>query len=278
MPNIDFSGTTLERGQRTGRRCHAAERGHVVTPAIHDRRVLRVLTSFGTVLSHVRRDAATRAAPPTSDDKGFRTISGTVQMDPVRSTLIERQPLRFIRDRRTPLERDQAYIVESRAQTDASLGAERASTDVVVDLAMNNAQRVQDDVIERDRIFADERLLKYRNRTDSLRALKRATSLAQESAVAMEREVADGAPRPSVRILTPSSTGSGSARTISSRSRDMRTRTKVLNCSRAVRRPTSTLPWSGATSTLPSRRWARRATRSHWRKVAGRAPATCSPW
>lgn len=86
---------------------------------------------------------------------------------------------------------DRAHIAESRVQTDASLGAERASTDSAIDLSMHTAQRVQDDLIERDRILADERLLRFRDRTDSLRALQRSASPAQGSAVAMEREVAD---------------------------------------------------------------------------------------
>ena len=62
---------------------------------------------------------------------------------------------------------DGEQIAESRVQTDASLGAERASTDVAIDLATHNAQRVQDDLIERDRLFADERLLKFRDRAAS---------------------------------------------------------------------------------------------------------------
>lgn len=89
------------------------------------------------------------------------------------------------------MERDRAHIAENRAQTDASLGAERDSTDFSFDLAMQHAQRVQDDRIERDRLFADEGLLKLRDRADRFRALQRSTSLGRGSAVAMEREVAD---------------------------------------------------------------------------------------
>jgi hypothetical protein len=45
-------------------------------------------------------------------------------------------------------------IAEGRAQTDASLDAERASTDAATDRTAAKAQRVLDDLIERDRIIA----------------------------------------------------------------------------------------------------------------------------
>ena len=89
------------------------------------------------------------------------------------------------------MERDRKHIADSRAQTNASLGAERASTDVAFDLAMQDAQRVQDDLIERDRLLADQVLLKFRDRADSLRALQRSTATGKASVVALEREVAD---------------------------------------------------------------------------------------
>src|ERR1035438_3162638 len=57
-------------------------------------------------------------------------------------------------------------IAETRAQTDASLGAERADTDSVRLLAAARARRALDDLIERDRLAADERLKTLREGAD----------------------------------------------------------------------------------------------------------------
>jgi signal transduction histidine kinase len=78
-----------------------------------------------------------------------------------------------------------------RANTDASLGAERASTDAGAERAGTGSQRSLDDVIERDRILADERLWKFRERADSLLVRERAGSPLPSNSVRSERERAD---------------------------------------------------------------------------------------
>jgi signal transduction histidine kinase len=88
------------------------------------------------------------------------------------------------------MERDR-HIADSRAGTDASLGAERASTDFAFDLTMQDAQRAQDDLIERDRLLADQGLLQFRDKADSLRAFQRFTSPGKGSGLTLEREAAD---------------------------------------------------------------------------------------
>jgi signal transduction histidine kinase len=82
-------------------------------------------------------------------------------------------------------------IAAWRAHTDASLGAERASADAATDPPTATAQRVLDDRIERDRILADARLLKFRESADSMLARERSASLARDSSVAIERQVVD---------------------------------------------------------------------------------------
>jgi signal transduction histidine kinase len=82
------------------------------------------------------------------------------------------------------MERVREAIKESRAHTDASLGAERASTDSETNRMAAKAQRVLDDVIEHDRLLADERLLKFRHGVDISRARDRSAS----SAVSLETE------------------------------------------------------------------------------------------
>src|SRR5450432_2387153 len=79
-----------------------------------------------------------------------------------------------------------------RAHTDASLGAERATTDDAAARAAVRSQRVLDGLIERDRISADELLLKYREAADAMLAVKRAEAPAREDLIAAtERDVAD---------------------------------------------------------------------------------------
>jgi signal transduction histidine kinase len=64
---------------------------------------------------------------------------------------------------------------EERAQTDASLAAERSALDTVDDeRALRKGHRMADDLIERDRASADARLLQIRLDTDDLLALERA--------------------------------------------------------------------------------------------------------
>jgi len=89
------------------------------------------------------------------------------------------------------MERVREKIAENRANTDASLDAERASTDAAAERAAATAQHAQDDLIDRDRVVADERLLKFREGADSALARERLESPAPDSSVAFERDVAD---------------------------------------------------------------------------------------
>jgi signal transduction histidine kinase len=82
-------------------------------------------------------------------------------------------------------------IAESRAHTDASLGAERASTDTDNDRTAARAQRILDDHIEHDRLLADRQLLKFRDSADSTRARDRSESPAVGQSVEIERALAD---------------------------------------------------------------------------------------
>lgn len=79
-----------------------------------------------------------------------------------------------------------------RAETDASLSAERASTDATPgSTTVLRSQRVLDDRIERDRLAADDRLLKYRERSDRILRHERCASPAHGDLVELEREMAD---------------------------------------------------------------------------------------
>jgi signal transduction histidine kinase len=80
-------------------------------------------------------------------------------------------------------------IAETRAHTDASLDAERASTDSATELKAARAQRILDDLIERDRILAEEGLRNFRENADSVLVRDRSASL--EPSIAMERQRAD---------------------------------------------------------------------------------------
>lgn len=82
-------------------------------------------------------------------------------------------------------------ILEHRAHTDASLDAERAATDSGEYWIEATAQQVLDDLIERDRILADVRLVKFRDRTDSFLAHHRSASPSQGEGVAQERRIVD---------------------------------------------------------------------------------------
>lgn len=83
-------------------------------------------------------------------------------------------------------------ILEHRAHTDASLYAERAATDSGEYWAEATAQQVLDDLIERDRIVADARLVKFRDSTDSLLAHHRSASPSRHGdRVAQERRIVD---------------------------------------------------------------------------------------
>ncbi len=82
-------------------------------------------------------------------------------------------------------------IAERRAHTDASLDAERAGTDVVAARRQASAQRVLDDLIERDRLLADDRLCKFRERSDGELAHQREADVHESPMVALERQGAD---------------------------------------------------------------------------------------
>jgi signal transduction histidine kinase len=83
-------------------------------------------------------------------------------------------------------------IKEQRAHTDASLDAERATTDSGEYRSEAIAQQALDDLIERDRILADTRLLKRRDNVDHLLARFRSASPSNsDSSVAQERRIAD---------------------------------------------------------------------------------------
>lgn len=81
-------------------------------------------------------------------------------------------------------------IAESRAGTDQSLAAERAiSASSVAERA--KVRRTLDDQIERDRIVADERLWKFRQRADDLLAYQRSSSSKDAGVHLSERREAD---------------------------------------------------------------------------------------
>ena len=83
------------------------------------------------------------------------------------------------------MERMQRNLRERRALTDASLGAERASTEANT---LSTTQRAFDDSVERDRIFADQRLRELRRHTDSVIAHERSARLVDDSAVLDHKE------------------------------------------------------------------------------------------
>jgi len=80
---------------------------------------------------------------------------------------------------------------ERRASTDASLGAERASTDTAAERTAASRQRSVDDRLDRDRLRADEGLLKFRERLDRAVARERSEAPAPTSTVRDERLRAD---------------------------------------------------------------------------------------
>ena len=90
-----------------------------------------------------------------------------------------------------------------RANTDASLGAERATADEATRRAAVRSQRLLDDLIERDRIWADERVFKYRETADAVLAVKRSAGPVPDRLVASEREVADD-DKKAERVITDS--------------------------------------------------------------------------
>jgi signal transduction histidine kinase len=73
------------------------------------------------------------------------------------------------------MERFQKASAEGRANTDASLDAERPPLDTMAeDLALSRSHRMADYLLERDRALADARLLQIRLHSDDLLAIERA--------------------------------------------------------------------------------------------------------
>ncbi len=89
------------------------------------------------------------------------------------------------------MDQTQDRIAEGRAQTDASLGAERATSDINRQLEARNARQELDDHIEIDRLIADSRLLKFRKKADGVLAKERHDLPAPTAAVQNERLLAD---------------------------------------------------------------------------------------
>ena len=82
-------------------------------------------------------------------------------------------------------------IADGRAHTDASLDAERATSDADSPVSAADARRLLDDHIERDRILADLKLLKFRNGADRTLSRERSESPSPNSSVSDERDSAD---------------------------------------------------------------------------------------
>lgn len=82
-------------------------------------------------------------------------------------------------------------MAENRAHTDASLGAERAGADAASVRSAARTQRILDDLIERDRIRADDRLFKFRQEADGMLARERLASPRGDESLVIERQTAD---------------------------------------------------------------------------------------
>jgi signal transduction histidine kinase len=82
-------------------------------------------------------------------------------------------------------------LVEDRFDTDAKLLAERAGSGTYDVVDADSTRRMFDDLIERDRILADARLLKFRKTADSTLSRERSGSPTPSGSVASERDSAD---------------------------------------------------------------------------------------
>jgi len=82
-------------------------------------------------------------------------------------------------------------MAAERAQTDASLDAERAISDADVSMSPEDARRLLDDLIQRDRMIADRSLLKFRDGADRTLSVERSNFPASSSSVIHERSSAD---------------------------------------------------------------------------------------
>lgn len=81
-------------------------------------------------------------------------------------------------------------IADGRANTDASLGAERANMDAA-EARIGIASQVAHDLVERERILADGPLQRFRDDADTLLALDRAAGPPSSSVIRRERIAAD---------------------------------------------------------------------------------------
>jgi hypothetical protein len=81
-------------------------------------------------------------------------------------------------------------LAEGRADTDASLGTERATADTIFSHA--DAQRKLDILIARDRVLADHQLMIFREKADKMLANERFASPARSTLLEEERRRADG--------------------------------------------------------------------------------------
>ncbi|MFW6086782.1 MAG: sensor histidine kinase [Myxococcota bacterium] len=88
-------------------------------------------------------------------------------------------------------ERDRADVAEGRAETDASLGIERAVADDSVARARAKSGRQLDALIARDRVLADQVITRFRHRTDDHLAGERSASPEPSDHVVQERFAAD---------------------------------------------------------------------------------------
>ncbi|MEX2481050.1 MAG: HAMP domain-containing sensor histidine kinase [Gammaproteobacteria bacterium] len=89
------------------------------------------------------------------------------------------------------MEHDPKDASGGRALTDASLGEERGGVDAMIERAAANERRLLDNLVERDRHFADERLMRFRESADRVLARERSESPRLDGGIALERRVAD---------------------------------------------------------------------------------------
>jgi signal transduction histidine kinase len=82
-------------------------------------------------------------------------------------------------------------VAEGRAYTDASLGAERATSNLDDHARAVSSRRILDDLIERDRIFADIKLSKFRDGSDRTVSRERSDAPSTDPRVFGERDSAD---------------------------------------------------------------------------------------
>lgn len=89
------------------------------------------------------------------------------------------------------MKRNRDDVEKGRAETDASLGIERATADDAVARAMTHAERQLETLIARDRVLADQGLSRFRQSADDLLAGERSASPEPSTQVVQERLAAD---------------------------------------------------------------------------------------